>query len=64
MITPGASADLVTAKVAVGLFPQLLLAVQVTFPVTVPADMFTCKVVVPCPEVIVIPVTPVGTVQV
>ena len=59
--TPG---FLVTAIDAVPLLPQLLLAVQVTFPITVPADMVTVIEFVPCPLVIVIPVTPVGTVHV
>ena len=63
-IGSGAAGFLVTAIDAVPLFPQLLLAVHVTLPITVPADIDTVMVLVPCPDVMVIPVTPVGTVQV
>ena len=63
-INPGCAGFLVTAILAVVLLPQLLLATHVTFPITVPADMVTLMEVVPCPDVMVIPVTPVGTVHV
>ena len=63
-IGSGTAGFLVTAIDAVPLFPQLLLAVQVTLPITVPAVMLTVMVLVPCPLVMVIPVTPVGTVHV
>ena len=43
------------------LVPQEFVAVAVIFPLIVPAEKLVCKVAVPCPEVIVIPV---GTVHV
>ncbi len=63
-IAPGTAGFLVTAMEVVVLFPQLFDAVQVTLPITVPADIVTVIELVYCPEVMVIPVTPVGTVQV
>ena len=61
---PGVAGFLVTARLLGELVPQLLPAVTVTFPETVPADIVTLIAVVPCPDTMVIPVTPVGTVQV
>ena len=63
--TPGCAGFLVTAILAAALLGKQLFDVwQVTFPITVPAVIDTVMVGVPCPLVIVIPVTPVGTVHV